>query len=110
MKLKKFFVEDSDGKPSITATVFLYGMIIIHFKLMFAGIEIGKFVLAPFDGADYAAAVAALGSIYVLRRSTNPVLKAEANMEIETVVVDGVSRTTKKPKAQSKVERTQDDE
>jgi len=108
MKIQKFLVEDSDGKRSITATVFLYGMLIIHFKLMFAGIEIGKFVLAPFDGADYAAAVAALGSIYVLRRSTNPVLKAEANMEIETTTVGDISKTVKRHKKPA--ERTPEDE
>ena len=79
MDIQKFFIKDTNGKKSITATVFVYGMIIIHFKLMFAGIEVGKFVLAPFGGADYAASVAALGSIYVLRRSTDPILKAEAN-------------------------------
>jgi len=108
MDIQKFFIKDTNGKKSITATVFLYGMIIIHFKLMFAGMEVGKFVIGAFDGGDYAAAVAALGSIYVLRRSTDPILKAEANMETVTTTVDGISRTTKSPKKPSA--RTQEDE
>lgn len=84
MSIHKFFIKDTNNKKSITATVFLYGMIIIHFKLCFAGMVFGQFVMGAFDGGDYAAAVAALGSIYVLRRSTDPVLKAEAEKKKDT--------------------------
>lgn len=77
MDIQKFFIKDTSGKKSITATVFLYGMIIIHFKLLFAGVTFNKFVLPLFDGGDYAASVAAMGSIYILRRSTDPTLKQE---------------------------------
>lgn len=70
MKLNKFFITDSDGKKSLTATAFVLGFTVCNLKLIFSGMEFGDFTLSPFSGTEYGAAMAALGAIYVLRRST----------------------------------------
>lgn len=71
MNLTSFLVTDSDGKKSLTATAFILGFAVCNLKLVFSGMEFGDFTLSPFSGTEYAAAVAALGAIYVLRRSNN---------------------------------------
>lgn len=72
MNFNKFLFKDSKGKPSITATAFILGFAVVNFKLIFSGIELGKFKMELFSGGEYAAALGALGAIYVLRRSTDP--------------------------------------
>lgn len=56
-------------EPSVTLTAFITGFVVAVGKLMISGIELGGFKMSQFTGTDFAAAVAALGAIYVLRRS-----------------------------------------
>jgi hypothetical protein len=52
--------------PSTTA--FLVGAAIVNAKLLCSGITIAGIVLSQFGGGDYAAAMGALGAIYVARQ------------------------------------------
>lgn len=70
MDLNKFLFKDSKGKPSLTATAFIVGFAVVNLKLIFSGVEFNSFKVALFSGGEYAAAVGALGAVYVLRRST----------------------------------------
>jgi hypothetical protein len=71
MDLNKFLFKDSKGKPSLTATAFIVGFVVVNLKLIFSGVEFENFKIALFSGGEYAAAVGALGAVYVLRRSTD---------------------------------------
>ena len=65
----QFYSKDPrTGQPSVTLTAFWIGFIIASVKLLLSGIAIGPITLSPFGGGDYAAAVGALGAIYVMRR------------------------------------------
>lgn len=55
-------------EKSVTLTMFVIGMVISCLKLLAAGLTIGGFAMSPFSGVDFAAAVGALGSVYVMRR------------------------------------------
>ena len=68
--MKKFLLKDSSGEPSLTMTAFVLGFIVVNFKLLVSGLTIGGLKMAAFSGTEYGAALAALGAIYVLRRST----------------------------------------
>lgn len=81
MDLNKFLVKNTDGKTSLTATLFVVGSAIVNLKLILSGMEIGPVNLAAFSGTEYAAAMAALGGVYVLRRSNEPKTKRSRNME-----------------------------
>lgn len=70
MDLNKFLFKDSKGKPSLTATAFIIGFGVVNLKLILSGFEIGNLKIALFSGGEYAAAVGALGAVYVIRRST----------------------------------------
>jgi hypothetical protein len=70
MDLNKFLFKDSKGKPSLTATAFIVGFAVVNLKLIFSGVEFNAFKIALFSGGEYAAAIGALGAVYVLRRST----------------------------------------
>lgn len=70
MNLNKLLIKDSDGKPSVTMTAFVTGFITVNLKLLAAGLTIGSYTMSAFSGVDYSAAVAALGAVYVMRRST----------------------------------------
>lgn len=60
------------GKPSYTTTAFIVGFFVVNMKLIFAGVSVGdKFKSSDFSGTDYAAAVAALGGIYLLNKHNN---------------------------------------
>jgi hypothetical protein len=63
------YLKDTDGKPSLTATLFVIGFAICTLKLLFSGLEIGEIKLGAFGGGDYAASIAALGGIYWARRN-----------------------------------------
>jgi hypothetical protein len=76
--MDKFLLKDSSGKKSTTMTAFVLGFIVVNAKLLLSGMTLGGLELAPFTGVEYAAAVSALGAIYVLRRSTDP-----ANKEVQ---------------------------
>lgn len=69
--LSKFILKDmKTGKPSYTVTAFVFGFWVINVKLLLAGMEItDKVKMSEFTGMDYAAAAAAVGSIYVLRKN-----------------------------------------
>lgn len=69
--IDKLILKDTSGKKSVTVTAFIYGFIIVNLKLLFSGATIGGLTLSAFSGTEYAAAVAALGSVYVLRRYNN---------------------------------------
>lgn len=69
--LSKLILKDvKTGKPSYTVTAFVFGFWVINIKLLLAGMEItDKIKMSEFTGMDYAAAAAAVGSIYVLRKN-----------------------------------------
>lgn len=75
MNLNKFLIKDSKGDPSVTMTTFVLGSIVVNLKLILSGMEIVGYKMAPFTGGEYSAAIAALGGVYVLRRSTDPAKK-----------------------------------
>ena len=50
-------------------TAFCLGFVVVNVKLLIAGLTIGSYQMAEFSGTEYGAAIAALGAIYVLRRS-----------------------------------------
>lgn len=77
MNLNKLLINDSSGKPSVTMTAFVTGFITVNIKLLAAGLTIGNYTMSAFSGVDYSAAVAALGAVYVLRRSTGEQPKKE---------------------------------
>jgi len=62
-------IKDSDGKPSVTMTAFVSGFLVVNLKLLLSGITIAGFKMAAFTGGEYAAALGALGTIYVMRRN-----------------------------------------
>ena len=59
------------GQKSVTLTFFIVGFIVCLSKMIFSGVTIGTFSLSLFSGIDFAAAVGALGGVYVLRRNQN---------------------------------------
>ena len=67
--MKLPLIKDSDGKRSITMTAFVLGFIVVNLKLLFSGMSIAGIELASFSGGEYAAAIGALGAVYVLRRN-----------------------------------------
>lgn len=72
MNFSNFLLTDTAGNKSATLTIFVMGAIIVHIKLLFAGMHMGDIMFPPFSGSEYAAAMGALGGIYVLRRAGNP--------------------------------------
>jgi len=77
--MNNLLLKDSSGKKSATMTAFVVGFIVVNTKLILSGVEIGGLTLAPFTGSEYAAAIGALGAVYVLRRSTDPDKKVGIN-------------------------------
>jgi hypothetical protein len=71
--LSKLIIKDvKTGKPSYTVTAFVVGFLVVNAKLILSGITIAdKFTFASFSGVDYAAAIAALGGIYVMRKNAS---------------------------------------
>lgn len=63
-----YFKDKKTGKPSVTLTMFVLGFVTVTLKLLLAGITLGSIVIAPFSGIEYAAAIAALGGVYTLRK------------------------------------------
>ncbi len=76
--LNKLLFKDSSGRKSLTATTFFWGTVVVNFKLILSGMTVMGATLAEFGGGDYAAAMGALGAIYVMRRSTDPERKRQA--------------------------------
>ena len=69
MNLNKILIKDSGGKPSVTMTAFVLGFVVVNLKLILSGMEIASYKMAAFTGGEYAAAISALGGVYVLRRN-----------------------------------------
>jgi hypothetical protein len=69
MNLNKLLIKDSGGKPSVTMTAFVTGFMVVNLKLLISGLTIAGYKMAAFTGGEYAAAVGALGAVYVMRRS-----------------------------------------
>lgn len=70
--LDKFLIKDTSGEKSVTMTAFVLGFLVVNAKLLISGLTLAGYAMAPFSGTEYGVAVAALGSIYILRRSTSP--------------------------------------
>jgi len=69
LDLRKILLKNSDGKPCVVTTMFVFGFAVVNFKLLTAGLAVtDKFTLTAFTGSEYALAIGALGAIYVLRR------------------------------------------
>jgi len=68
--MNNFLIKDSDGKPSVTMTAFVTGFIVVNAKLLLSGVTIAGYTMTAFTGGEYAAAIGALGAVYVMRRST----------------------------------------
>ena len=66
---RKLLIKDSTGNPSVTMTAFCLGFIVVNLKLILSGVTLFSYTMAPFTGGEYAAAIASLGAVYVLRRS-----------------------------------------
>lgn len=81
--LSKFILRDiKTGKPSYTVTAFVFGFWVINIKLLLAGMQFNdKIKMSEFNGVDYAAAAAAIGSIYVLRK--NNTIKSDSEKDGE---------------------------
>lgn len=78
--MRRFFIKDSEGKPSVTTTAFVLGFILVNVKLVLSEIAFNETIkFSQFGGGDYAAALAALGAVYVLRKhsQTNSQTKKE---------------------------------
>jgi hypothetical protein len=69
MNLNKILIKDSSGKPSATMTAFVTGFLVVNAKLLLSGITLAGYTMAAFTGGEYAAALSALGGIYVMRRN-----------------------------------------
>lgn len=63
-----YLKDPNTGKPSAPLTMFIIGMVISCLKLAVAGMMIKGFSMSPFTGVDFAAAVGALGTVYVLHK------------------------------------------
>lgn len=70
MDFNRFLMKDSSGVPSVTMTAFVVGFVVVNAKLLIAGATIAGFTMTAFSGVEYAAAVASLGTIYVMRRGS----------------------------------------
>lgn len=62
-----YLMKNSDGKRSVTHTAFVVGFVLVNLKLLVSGMTIKTWIFSEFSGTDYAAAMAALGAIYVMR-------------------------------------------
>lgn len=70
MEIRDLFIKDSSGEKSVTVTAFILGFAVVNLKLLGSGLTVAGLTLAPFSGTEYAAAIAALGAVYVMRRAT----------------------------------------
>lgn len=73
----QYLLKDSNGKPSVTYSAFVIGFVVATLKFLVSGIEIYAVKLPEFSGADYSISLAALGALYILRRSKDEEKKSE---------------------------------
>lgn len=67
--MHKILLKDSSGKKSATFTAFVMGFITVNIKLLASGLTVGGYTMSSFTGVDYGASLAALGTVYLLRRN-----------------------------------------
>jgi hypothetical protein len=80
MSILNFFIikDVKTKKPSYTTTAFVYGFIVLNAKLILSGIQITEtFKISDFSGVDYAAGIAAIGTVYTLRKNKTIRLEKE---------------------------------
>jgi hypothetical protein len=64
--INKFLLTNAKSKvKSYTTTAFVLGNVVINLKLLLAGVQIKDYKMSDFTGVDYAAAMGALGAVYV---------------------------------------------
>lgn len=66
-----FIKDPKTGERSVTLTAFVAGFLVAILKLLSSGIAVGSLKLDSFSGGDFAAVVASLGAIYVMRKHTD---------------------------------------
>ncbi len=74
-----YLTDPKTGKKSVTLTLFVFGFAIATLKLLVSGLVIHGFKMGDFNGVDYAAAIAALGGVYTLRK--NNTIKGDDNVK-----------------------------
>lgn len=67
--MRIYLKDPKTGEQSVTLTMFVLGMVVCIAKLMISGMTIQGFAMSAFSGVDFAAAVGALGAVYVARRN-----------------------------------------
>ena len=67
----KFMMDPKSNQPSVTLSIFVVTAAVCLFKLLFSGVSLGNFSMAPFGGSDFGAALGAAGLIYAGRRYTD---------------------------------------
>lgn len=75
--LEKILLKDSSGQKSTTVTAFVLGFIVVNLKLLASGLTLAGYEMSAFTGGDYAAAIGALGAVYVMRRATGDKSKGD---------------------------------
>ena len=75
--INQYFLTDTSGKRSATLTAFVVGFLVVNLKLLISGLNFWGFQMETFSGVDYAATLAALGGIYILRRNKATIEKPE---------------------------------
>lgn len=61
-------LQDKDGNPSTTRSVFFYGCLVCIVKLALSGMNLKIIQMPVFSGSDFGMAIAALGGIYSLNK------------------------------------------
>jgi len=90
-----FIIKDVKTKrPSYTVTAFVIGFFVVNLKLIISGITVGSIMMSEFTGIDYAAAVAALGTIYVMRK--NATMRRDFSVKKEYVTTEETKEETEK--------------
>jgi len=80
LDLRNVLLKNSDGKPCVVTTMFVIGCVIVNLKLILSGVTVRDVAISAFTGGEYAAALGALGAIYVMRRGQHAKAK-EGNNE-----------------------------
>lgn len=66
------WIQDPKTKQrSVTLTFYVFGFVVALTKLILSGLIVGGLQMGVFGGGDFAAVVAALGSIYAARKYTD---------------------------------------
>ena len=79
LDLRNVLLKNSDGKPCVVTTMFVIGCVLVNLKLILSGITVKEVTISAFTGGEYAAALGALGAIYVMRRGQHAKTKEVTN-------------------------------